>query len=356
MSISEPIPPRRHRRRRLTAATALAVASLLGGTAAQAATVLKIATLAPEGSGWVRALREIDAELRERSGGAVELKIYPGGVQGDEDVMIRKIRIGQLHGGGFGGTGVSSIYPEVLALEMPFLFDSYDEVDYVLEQMDPFLRKGYRDAGYVLLGWSDIGFVYLMSQRAVRAASDIGGMRVWRLQGEPITEVLFRKAGVTSVPLGIPDVLLGLQTNLVDVVYASPSAAIVLQWFTRVKYYTDLPITYSLGAYLLHSRFFDDLAPEDQRLLLEIAARHIRQHNLRSRRDNEEALEVMRQQAVVPVTPLPQEVASFQELVREATPELVGKVFSRATYDTALLHIGAFRQRGAAGEEGAASP
>ena len=127
------------------------------------AQILKIATLAPEGSGWVRALRDIDRDVQKQTNGAVRLKLYPGGVQGDEDVMIRKIRVGQLNGGGFGGTGVSDIFPDVLAIEIPFLFDNYEEIEYVLEQTYAFYMNGYKNRGYILLGWSDVGFVHIFS-------------------------------------------------------------------------------------------------------------------------------------------------------------------------------------------------
>jgi TRAP-type C4-dicarboxylate transport system substrate-binding protein len=306
-------------------------------------TVLKIGSLAPDGSSWIKALRNIDAEIRTATAGEVRLKIYPGGVQGDEDVMLRKIRIGQLHGAGLGGTGITHILPDVLALEMPFLFDSYEEVDYVLTQMADHYRQAFLDAGFVQLGWSDIGFVFLMTKHPVRSVEDIRGHKVWRLQDEPITGVLFEKAGVTSVPLGIPDVLLGLQTNLVDIVYASPAAAIVLQWFTRVRHYTDLPINYSIGAFLVQRKAFERLTQQQQQQLLEISTRHIRVHNQRGRRDNQDALEIMQREGVSPISSPPEAVAGFHQLVDESVPELVGEAFSRTVYEQILEHLAEFR-------------
>ncbi|MBT3342923.1 MAG: TRAP transporter substrate-binding protein DctP [Gemmatimonadetes bacterium] len=315
----------------------------------QAIQLLKVATIAPEGSGWVRALREVDAELRQKTDDAVGLKIYPGGVQGDEDVMLRKMRIGQLHGGSFGGRGVSLMAPDVLALEMPFLFDNYDEVDYVVAQMDAFYRERFAEGGYVLLGWSDIGFVHVMSQKPVRGAADIKGMKVWRLADEPITAVLFRRAGVTSVPLTISDVLLGLQTHLIDVVYASPSAAIVLQWFTRVKYLTALPINYTVGVFALQRKVFDRLDPSHQQTLLDITSRHFADANHDSRQDNEEAMQVIIDQGIIKVEPLEEEIQSFIDLVVESRPELVGHAFSQEAYDLVNQHLTSFRESPAVG-------
>ncbi|MDE2734408.1 MAG: TRAP transporter substrate-binding protein DctP, partial [Gemmatimonadota bacterium] len=146
---------------------AVVAALVANSVAAQPNHLLKIATLAPEGSSWAKVLRTIDADVRRETNGNVGFKIYPGGVQGDEKVVLRKMRIGQLHGGNFGGQGVSQTLPDVLALQMPFLFDSYAEVDYVLEKMDAFYRQGYEERGYVFLGWADIGFVHILSQQPV---------------------------------------------------------------------------------------------------------------------------------------------------------------------------------------------
>jgi TRAP-type transport system periplasmic protein len=343
MSISEPeairrVPPL------WTLAWALLIAVLLvQPSTAGPQHVLKIASLAPEGSAWVEAARAIDAEVRAQTGGMVGLKIYPSGVQGDEPVVLRKIRIGQLHGSGFAGLGLSTICPDVLALEVPFLFDNYAEIDYVLDQMDAFYHARITSAGYVLLGWFDLGFVHLLSGTPVSRVADITGRKVWRLENEPLTEVLFRKAGVTSVPLTIPDVLLGLQTRMVDVVYAPPAAAIALQWFTRVKYITELPINYTLGAMLIARRPFERISPQHQAVLREICGRHLHALTGRMRADNEEAMRVMLANGLQLVTPDRSAVLSFQKLVQESIPEWVGTSFSAAAHEQIRFHLDSYR-------------
>ncbi len=307
--------------------------------------LIKLATLAPEHSNWLRALRALDADLRQQTGDALGLKIYPGGVQGDEEVMLRKMRVGQLQAGAFGGLGVSKTCPEVLALEIPFLFANYEEVDHVLGRMQEFYQRAYEQNDLVLLGWLDIGFVHILSQKPIRGAGDARGLKVWRLEGEPLTQVLFQKAGMTSVPLAIPDVLLGLQTHLVEVVYASPAAAIVLQWFTRVKYITALPINYTPGVLLLDKKTFDRLAPQQQAVLMQVAAVHLKEQWARNRKENEEALQVMQSQGLGLVVPPPDEVRSFEELVEESLPELVGRAFSQEAFDQVQKHLAEFRRQ-----------
>lgn len=327
------------------AALALAVVPLLPAPVPAQPHLIKLATIAPENSNWLKALRAIDADLRQQTQDQVGLKIYPGGVQGDEEVMLRKMRVGQLQAGCFGGQGVSKTCAEILALEIPFLFASYDEVDYVLGQMQDFYQQAYEKNDLVLLDWLDIGFVHILSQKPIRSAGDARGLKVWRLEGEPITQVLFQKMGMTSVPLAIPDVLLGLQTNLVEVVYASPSAAIVLQWFTRAKYITALPISYTPGVLLVDEKTFYRLSPAHQAILRQVAAQHLRQQWVHNRRENGEALQVMQSHGVQLVVPPESEIHSFEQLVQDCLPELVGKAFSQEAFDLVKSHLADFRQR-----------
>jgi len=323
---------------------AVVAALIANSVAAQPNHLLKIATLAPEGSSWAKVLRTIDADVRRETNGNVGFKIYPGGVQGDEKVVLRKMRIGQLHGGNFGGQGVSQTLPDVLALQMPFLFDSYAEVDYVLEKMDAFYRQGYEERGYVFLGWADIGFVHILSQQPVATLEDMSDQKVWQLPDEPLTSVLFRLAGVTSVPLNIPDVLLGLQTNLIDVVYASPSATIVLQWFTRAKYVTQLPINYTLGALLIDKRTFDKISAADREHIHRIARQHMAALNQRNRRENDEAMTVLQANGLSLVEVNPKDVETFEGLVASAEAELVGRAFSREAHEQIARHLQDFRR------------
>ena len=323
---------------------AVVAALIANSVAAQPNHLLKIATLAPEGSSWANVLRTIDADVRRETDGNVGFKIYPGGVQGDEKVVLRKMRIGQLHGGNFGGQGVSQTLPDVLALQMPFLFDSYAEVDYVLEKMDAFYRQGYEERGYIFLGWADIGFVHILSQQPVATVEDMRTQKVWQLPEEPLTSVLFRLAGVTSVPLNIPDVLLGLQTNLIDVVYASPSATIVLQWFTRAKYVTQLPINYTLGALLIDKRTFAKIPAEDREHIHRIARQRMAALSQRNRRENDEAMTVLQANGLSLVEVNPEDIETFKGLVTSAETELVDQAFSREAHEQIARHLENFRR------------
>ena len=308
------------------------------------AQMLKIATLAPEGSGWTEALHRIDQRIRKATNDSVQLKVYAGGIQGDEPVVLRKMRIGQLHGGGFAGPSMSQILPDILALQLPFLFRDYNEVDFVLENTKTLFSKRYRQRGYINLGWADIGFVHLLSQVPISTLEDIQSHPVWRLEGEPITEILFRLGNVYSAPLTIPDVLLGLQTDLVSVVYASPAAAIVLQWFSRVSFINELPINFALGAFLLSDRAYNSIPEAYRQTLRAISEEEMRALSLEMRRENVEALSVLQSNGVQINKVSALDLNTFEKLVRETIKELLKGPMPPDTHSQVQTLLEKFRE------------
>jgi TRAP-type C4-dicarboxylate transport system substrate-binding protein len=211
------------------------IIALLPGLSVGKPVILKLATLAPEGSPWMKTFDEVNLELESRTEGAVKMRAYPGGVMGDDQAVLRKMRINQIHMAGITGLGLGTICNEVIALGSPFLFQSYDEVDHVLALVTGRLEKVLREKGFILLGWTEIGFVYMMSNKPIATLDDLQGAKVWMPEGDPVSQAVFQKIGVSPVPLGIADVLLALQTRLVDVVYGPPLGAIALQWHTKVN-------------------------------------------------------------------------------------------------------------------------
>lgn len=307
---------------------------------------IKLATLAPEGSPWMNTFRDVSAEIRRKTDGKVKLKAYPGGVLGEDRDMLRKIRIGQIHGGGFTGMGLGLINRDIFAMGIPFLFQNYGEVDYVLGKMDHQFRKGFEKKGYVLLNWSEIGFVYMLSNVPITSVKDIKGTKVWLLEGDPIASPVLRKAGIAPIPLGIPDVLMALQTNLIDVVYISPLGAIQLQWFTKVKYMTDLPLIYSLGGVLVSKRIFGKIPSNLQEIVKKVFQYHSSLLNVRTRKDNDEAIRVMVKQGIKLVTPTDEETEEFKRISNEAIDELGNKVFSKDIFAEVRSHINQYRKAG----------
>jgi TRAP-type C4-dicarboxylate transport system substrate-binding protein len=305
---------------------------------------IKLATLAPEGSPWMNTFHEVNDEIKRKTDGRVKLRAYPGGVLGGDRDMLRKIRIGQIHAGGFTGMGLGSINRDIFVMEIPFLFQNYGEVDYVLSKMDDRFRRGFGKKGYVLLGWSEIGFVYMLSNVPITSVKGIKGRKVWLWEGDPIAGPVLRKAGVMPIPLGIPDVLMALQTNLIDVVYASPLGAIAMQWFTKVKYVTNVPLIYSLGGVLVNKRMFEKIPSNLQEIVKEVFQYHSALLNERTRRDNDEAIRVMVKQGIKLVTPTEEETEKFKRISLEAIDELDDKVFSTDVLTEVRSHINQYRK------------
>lgn len=277
----------------------LLVAAGQGYAAAGKTYELKFATLAPAGTTWVKLLEEWADNVKQQSNGRLVFKIYPGGVQGDEPDVLKKIRFGQLHGGAFTGYGIGRIFSPARVLELPFLFDNICEIDYVREQLMPEIEQGYRDNGYEMLGWMEVGYVYFFSRKPIRSLADLNEARLWYWQGDPLGKAFFDASGLSPVPLSIIDVYTSLSTGMIDTVYAPPLGALALQWFSRTKYITNVPMANGIGSLVVSRRFFQGL-PQDLQLLLKRTGQETGEKLVAAtRHDNEEALSVLQEHGLV---------------------------------------------------------
>jgi TRAP-type C4-dicarboxylate transport system substrate-binding protein len=252
---------------------------------------------------------------------------------GSDQAVLRKIRIGQLHGGAILAGSLSEVEANAELYNLPLLFRSYDEVDAVRDRFDQALVDRIEDDGYVVLGFVETGFVYLMSTKPARSFDDLKGRKVWMPEGDSVSKAIADAAGLSPVPLGLSDVMTGLQTGLVDTVAAPPVAAVALQWFTRANYVTDLPITYVYGALLVGERAFNRLRPEDQAVVREVMGRVTATLDGTAREDNAGARIALEKQGVTFVEPTDETVRRWGEISAEATDNLVAS----EGYDKDLL-------------------
>ena len=255
----------------------------------------KVATIAPEGSFWMQEMRAGAAEIKQRTSGRVVLKLYGGGVQGSDKKVLRKIRIGQLQGGAFTATGLSDLYPGLNLYGIPLFFHSPEEVDFIRNKMDPLVRDGLYKAGYVSFGFAEGGFAYLMSNDPIRNIDELRGRKVWVPEGDQASFLAMQKFGLSPTVLPITDVLTGLQTRLLDVVATSPVGALVLQWHTKVKYVTNVPVAYLVGFLALDRQQFERLSAEDQAIVREVLEKNYRNIDAGAREDDAKALQALRQ-------------------------------------------------------------
>ncbi len=313
---------------------------------AEKALVIKMGTLAPEGSSWVKVFNTINSEVMKKTGNTVQFKIYAGGVLGDEKDMLRKLKIGQIQGVALTSAGLSSLFKEMDVLQVPFLFQNYDEVDAVSKKMDSFFRKGFEDNGYVLLGWSEAGFVYLMSTVPIASVADLKKHKVWIWEDSPMSKAILDEAGVKAIPLTIPDVLVGLQTGLVEVVYAPPTGAISLQWFTKIKYLVDFPLIYLAGGVIVKKDIFKQITEPFQNLVLESFRQRQDQLRTITRNENREAIKVMVKNGTKIITPSKDQIEEYKRLSNRAMGHISGQTFSKKVLDEVTSFLESYRRGG----------
>jgi TRAP-type C4-dicarboxylate transport system substrate-binding protein len=307
-------------------------------------TQIKFATVAPEGSLWMKVMHALDDELRQATENRVGFKFYPGGVQGDEKDVIRKIRNGQLHAGGFTGFGLGAIASEFRALEVPFMYKNLEEVDYTREKLDPYYRDLFQSKGYHLVGWADAGFVYLYSNQPIRNPDELRAAKVWTWSGDKLAELFFRAFNVSPIPLALPDVLTSLQMGVVDAVYGPPLAIIALQWFTRVKFMSDVPVTYGFGAMLISEKMMKKLSPEDTETLGRLAMKHGNDLIAKTRNENVNSIDVMESEGVEVLPVEPAVMAEFFTTGRTAWKDGIGELYPAELLERVAATVDEYRK------------
>jgi len=291
--------------------------------------VLKIATVAPNGSAWMRIFKKMNAKIQKETKGDVKIKFYPGQVQGDERDVVRKIRTGQLHGGSFTTVGLSMINPKVLVLQMPLMFDTAKQLNKVRSAMNEEFEKSFREKGFELLGWGDIGWVYLFSNKPVDSKDALKKQKVWAWQDDPLTKAMFKEAGVKPKLLGLPQVYPAMNTGMVDAVYNAPLAALTLQWHTKVKYYTDFPLAIAIGATVVDKKTWDKISPEHRKIVKAITVKYSRALTKRVHKDNKKALKSLQKTLkVVPVTAAKKK--EFKDIAMKVANKFVPRYYPKA--------------------------
>ncbi len=340
MTISN-YPPTRPRCRHafVVAAIGLLLATDVG------AKTLKIATLMPEGSGFVTEVRKAGKNIQQRTAGRIKLKLYPGGVMGNDKTVMRKMRVGQLHGAALTSGPLASVYPDIELYGLPLLFRNYDEVDYVRERIDGKLEAGLERAGFTVLSISDGGFAYLLSRKPLRRVEDLPKAKVWIPEDDIMSQTALELVGVSPIPLPIADVYTSLQTGLIDTVAAPPMGAIAFQWHTKVRYLTHVPLIYLVGILAIDNKTFEKLRPEDQTVIREEIANASDRLDAEARRGDADAAEALQKQGIEFVMPPSSaEVARWHDIRDRAIQRLRGlNRYSEELLDELIEHLQTYR-------------
>jgi len=323
---------------------ALVIVSMSVITGVAGATQLKIATVAPEGSGWMQSMRLAAGEIKSKTNGRVEIKFYAGGVMGNDKKVLRKIRIGQLQGGVFTANGLSERYRDILIYGLPLVFRTQEEADYVRERMDPLLTQGLDDSGFVSFGFAGGGFAKLMGNEPIGHLDDLRGRKVWVPEGDTVSYEAMVALNLAPVVLPITDVLMGLQTGLLEYIATPPVGAVVLQWFTKVKYVSNLPLVYTLATMVIDKRAFSSISDADQATVREILTAVYDDFESQNKEDNLQAEEALAANGLKFIDLQPEIIASWREAARQANEKMAEKgLFSKDLLNALLSYVEEYR-------------
>jgi len=304
------------------------------GARADSPYLIKFATVAPEGSTWIKHLRTLDAELRSQSRQRLGFRIYAGGVAGDELDVLRKMRHGQIHCAAFSGVGFGQVLPMVRVLDLPFLFRDDAEAERVHGRMFSFFADAFRNKGFELLAWAEVGNVHLFSKKPIRRVQDLAGLKVWSWSGDPIAAETFAAMGVNPIPLPVTDVTTALNTGMVDTVYAPPLGAMALQWHASTAAMTELPLVHSTGAVLIASDYYRKLPPDLGNLLSTSFPKAMEALTSELRRQSRETVELLTKGGLT-ITPMPQgsDLEAFYAVHARVARKLAGVVYPQEVLD-----------------------
>lgn len=317
-------------------------------TAAQTLTV-KMATLVPQGSSWHRILQEMAEEWKTASGGKVTVRLYPGGVAGDDPDVVRKMRLGTLNAGLLATPGLAELDKSVFALGVPLMYTSYDEVYGVLDKLRPGLEAKIAAKGFVVLGWADGGWVRYFAQKPVARPDDLRALKLFSWAGDTEMVELLKAARFNPVPLPSTELATALQTGLVQAFGAPPSVALIAQYFNRAKHMTDLEWQMLLGAMVISKPAWDKVPPDVQvklRAAAEKACRRLREEIKAGAARDVEAMK-KRGLTVVPVDAAARR--EWQQLTESLYPRIRGGIVPADAFDEALRARDAWRAAHKAG-------
>jgi len=320
-----------------------AIVLLTISTGIQAKT-LKIATLAPAGTTWMKEMKAGAKLIKQRTEGRVKLKFYPGGVMGNDQSVHRKIKIGQLHGGAFTPGGLANIDPSIQSLGLPMLFKSLAEVDYVRARIDTVLKQQMEKNGFVILGISEGGFARILSKQPMQDLESIRASKVWVPEGDRVGQTVFRALGITPISLPIADVFTGLQTGLIETVAVNPTSAIAFQWHTSAAYMTDLSIIFIIGVFAVQQKAFDQLSASDQEIVRQEMGRVFKRLDKLNRDDNQAAKSALAKQGITFVNPKSGEPERWRKISDQSIDKMIAdEIISSEVVNQVRGHLQNFR-------------
>lgn len=320
-------------------------ACLLAMAGPAAAQQIKIATIAPEGTPWHDMLLDLNARWKKVSGGTVSLRIYANGTQGDESDTIRKMRIGQLQAAVLTSVGMETIAVEANALSIPFLFETWEEVDYVRDKITPRLKKAMEDHGFVVLNFGDAGWVHFFTVRPAARPADLQKQVLFTWGNNPATEEMYKGAGFKVMPLAATEILQSLQTGKIEAFPAPPIAALASQWFGAAKNMTDVKFAPVVGGTIISKAAWEKIDPGLRQKLVKEAEDVGLLYRPKIRKMEAEAIAAMQKHGLKVVSVPPDAKREWQQTAERAWPKVRGGYLRAQDFDEVLGLVKEFRAR-----------
>jgi len=303
------------------------------------AKTIKIATLSPEGTFWMKQMRVGAKQIKQKTQGRVKIKFYPGGVMGNDENVLRKIRIGQLHGASVTINTLAQSTPDITLYGLPYLFSSLDDAAEIRKTTDPMLTAAIEKNGFANFGFAQGGFSYLMSKQPIRSLDDLRQRKSWIPDKSEVGLSVYRYIGVTPISLPLSDVLTGLQTGLINTIVTSPIGAIALQWHTHVQYVTDQPINYLAAMLVIDKKIFKKLSETDQAIVREVMQEVYRKIDQQNRVDNIAAREALVNQGVTFIQLTEEEKKEWEKIDDFVIKEMLKKYkYDQALYEAVTVN------------------
>jgi TRAP-type transport system periplasmic protein len=346
--------PRRARRLRLFLSALVAVAAVAATSwtphaAAQAPILVRVATLVPDGSSWHLILKETADKWKQLSGGRVTVRLFPGGVAGDDPDVVRKMRLGTLNGGVLTSVGVAELDKSVYAMGIPLMYESYDEVYWVHEKMRPKLEATLEAKGYVVLSWADAGWVHFFAKKPVAVPDDLRKLKLFSWAGDAEAVEIWRSTGFNPQSLPSTELATALQTGLVEAVGAPPQVAVITQYFNHARYMTDLRWQLLQGATIITKATWEKIPADLRPALLKVAQEDGARLQKDVRDSEARDVEAMKKRGLTVVPVSAAQKAQWQKLTESIYPRIRGKVVPAEAFDEAMRYRDEYRkQRGAA--------
>jgi TRAP-type C4-dicarboxylate transport system substrate-binding protein len=304
----------------------------------------RMATVAPAGSPWMDLLDKAASEIAAKTDKRVTIKYFPGGQQGDERDFIRKIKLGQLDGAALTAIGLAQIDPSILVLQLPMLFTSREEIDYVADKMWPYFQKKFEKKGFRLADRGEIGWIYFFSKNKVSSMDDLRKQKLWILNDD-LGSTMLDRLKIQGVPLGLPEVDAALTSGRINACFSSPLGAVAHQWYTKVKYRSSTPMVFAIGATVISLDTVNKVSAEDQKTIESIAKRSSKKARTVIRQADDDARKTLVRKGITVVDPPKEMVDELTAMAGGVQGELTGKVFSKEELEMVLGYRDEYRKK-----------